>query len=601
MTQGTIVHTAKSHEAKNPLDGAPMSSIGGEQEGEDYHASLEEKRPYTPLGFSGQHYHLLNMSGEMVSLTPTQLDKLSVLASLVHGDIAWFKECYPSLDVRYEFDRVSAYNALMMECHAKGFFDPAQHKLRKTGIWRVGVGDGSKLLAHMGNHIYFNGARHPPGYQRDGAYYLISNTIPKMADSADAANIDDCRAFLKVVETWGFTDSQRGAQLWFGWAMMALYGGAPEWRVHAMISSENGSGKSWLARLLNAFLGGLGEFVNDATEAGIRQSTEGKSGAIIYDEMEGDGDSGGGSQRVVELIRRMSDGEGAVTSRGSAGGKSTKFVVQGVAYLAAILPPILEPQDMSRFITLHLGPLAKEDRGAQNEAAVEAMMAQLPALSPRFRRRAFDHWPHFLDSVEAYKDSFSRLGVRARDAKRFAFVLAGRDVGLYDEMLEGDYYDMEAELYLPLIKQSLSDGIDGEGAQCLSRLLQMPLSMLKLQDTRTIGEHISYALNDSKHSRDKLSRMGLRVISEYEARSKKALPPGLLVANSHPRLEEIFGGTKWANKQWRQALQHLPEAEPLGKTVAFAGEGERIRQKATFVPIDYLPMPEPEQDEHDPV
>ena len=587
MTEGSIAHGAKSHTARSPLDGPPMASTGETRE--DYTAELDEQCPFVPLGFSGQHYHVLDAAGELVSLTPTQLEKQSIQAALVHGDIEWFKTRFPPRDPRSDFDRQDSLNWIMMACGVHGYFDPTRHKLRKTGIWRIGSGEESRLLAHLGDHIYFDGNEREPGFQKEGAFYLISNAIPRMAPPKDAASVADCEDILDVVKTWTFKDAERGPYLWLGWMMAAQYGGAPEWRVHMMAGAENGSGKSTLAELLEGLLGGLGQFINEATEAGIRQSATGRSGAIIYDEVEGKED-GGSVGRIIELIRRMSGGSGAVTLRGSAGGKSSTFVVLGVAYLTAILPPMLEPQDRSRFVEIHLGALAKGKEGMKNEEKVNQMLARADKLSPRLRRRAFNNWGRFNDSIEAYRDAFSKLNIRARDAKRFATVLAGRDIALHDDMQTGDYYDREAALYRPLIDQSLSDGSDGEGAQCLSQILMMPMSMLRLTNTLTVGELIAFALGGDENHTKTLSRMGLRVISPYKAKVDD--PPGLVVANAHPRLEDIFAGTKWAKKQWQQALRYLDGAHALSKPKKFAGTLSRC----TFVPLDHLPEPQKPDD-----
>ena len=572
--------TALRESANNPLAGPPMASTEDERAG--FEANLEENCPFTPLGFSGQHYHLLNISGELVSLASHQLEKASTQASLVHGDIAWFVETYPTPDMRQQFNSAESRNAIMIACHAKGYFDPTQHKLRKTGVWRVGTGSTSRLLAHTGNSIYFEGRVHAPGFQKEGAYYLISAPIPKMADHKQAATVADCRAIYDAVRTWTFKEPDTGPDLWFGWLMAAMYGGAPDWRVHMMVAAERGSGKSWLVRLVDELLGGLAQFANDATEAGIRQAAEGRSGAILYDEAESD--EGGGVGRVVELIRRMSGGAGAVTLRGSAGGKSTTFVVAGVAYLTAILPPVLEPQDKSRFVQVNLGPLTKGKEGMQNELAVEKLFARTAELSPKLRRRTFENWDRFRNSLEAYRDAFAALDVGPRDSLRFSTVLAGRDIGLLDEMAESDYYEFEAQRFLPMIEQTLSDGEDGEGSQCLKQILATPLKKLRVDNTTNVGEQVAFALGGDAGANKLLCRLGLRVIPKY---NDKDDPPALLVANSHPTLEDIYHGSKWPGQQWVQALRYLEGARAFGKPVRFAG----VLQKSTYVPAHYLPDP----------
>jgi hypothetical protein len=86
----------------------------------------------------------------------------------------------------------------------------------------------------------------------------------------------------------------------------------------------------------------LGEFggsvLNDATEAGIRQSRNNQARPILIDEFEPDQSVRNGSKQdgMFALFRRMSGGEGGRVSRGGADHSAVSFRTLGAAYVTSI-------------------------------------------------------------------------------------------------------------------------------------------------------------------------------------------------------------------------------------------------------------------------
>jgi hypothetical protein len=110
------------------------------------------------------------------------------------------------------------------------------------------------------------------------------------------------------------------ADIFLGWVAAAILGGFPAWRSHLYVYGSRGSGKS---KLMEVAAGMLGEFggsvLNDATEAGIRQSRNNQARPILIDEFEPDQGVRNESKQdgMFALFRRMS-GERVVAFRAAA-------------------------------------------------------------------------------------------------------------------------------------------------------------------------------------------------------------------------------------------------------------------------------------------
>ena len=138
--------------------------------------------------------------------------------------------------------------------------------------------------------------------------------------------------------SWGWK-SKYDAVVFFGWIAAAYLGGFPSWRAHLYVHGSRDSGKSKLMELAASLLGDLaGDVVNDATEAGLRQSRNNQAGPVLIDEFEPDENARNGAKQdgMLGLFRRMSGGHGGRTSRGGADHSSVSFRLLGPAYVPSI-------------------------------------------------------------------------------------------------------------------------------------------------------------------------------------------------------------------------------------------------------------------------
>ncbi len=539
-----------------------------------------EKCPVKPLGeWQGTCFYT-SRSGELRQLRHREHRELEI-KGLCGGELGWLVDNfnkYRDGERTRKWDESTASTWLIKQCAKMGHYDP-QTIVRGPGVWQE---LDKKILVHCGNAIRTDGIWGPAGIVKNDILYPASPRIARPANKPCSS--EQARALLAAARCWKFK-AAGGADLWVGWIGSAMLGGAPIWRAHMFATGERGCGKSWLADLASAALGGAGHPpLNNFTEAYIRQALTSQSRAFILDESEDD-DSQGRIKAVIELIRHMSGGVGARVGRGSAGGQAQTFPITGCAYLSAVLHGQLKPQDKSRIITLTLEQLPGgiDQTGAHDRALAE--IEKIRVLSPRLWARALDGWPRFQDTFGAYRAGFMGLGCDPRQSDQAATIVAGRDLLLEDAAPDHDSVREIIEKYSYLVDVAAEDDDESEGKECLNQLYTATAEMWRGGDKRTVSQVIMEAMRpEGMVEREALGNIGLRI--ERQRHAGKAV---LLVATAHVGLGKIFEGTRWYNRGWTEALRYLDGVDAWPQPVRFTG----VLSRATAIPWDWLPREEP--------
>lgn len=534
--------------------------------------------PVKPLGHRAGMLYMLSPRGELRQASAHDIGKREFLLVLFGEEADWLVATFPAKkpDPKTggrQFDVHAVADYLIEGCARRGLFDD-ETRVRGVGTWRDFCGE---IIVHVGDAVLMDGRWYPAGHMDNRALYAAAPPIERPADEPADTSVGG--RLLDLVRLWTFADPL-GPELVVGFIGAALYGGAPDWRVHMLVSGEHGDGKTWLASTVHAALGDGAVGINDTTEAGLRQTFTGQARAFMIDEAEET--SGGAVQRVVELFRRASSGEGARSLRGSAGGRASHFTITGPAYMTAILPPVLKPQDRSRIVHLQLRTLPSGVRGAANADLVLEETKALAEASPALRRRAIDMWPSFRDSVHVYRYALRDAGADARDADRMATLLAGRDMLMSDEPVSEAVADEEARRFAAFVEVETDRSGESEGRECLDHLLTVPLDAWRSGERDSVGVLVSKALRaHGDEARRALLRFGVRVeVLDYVA-------TGITIANRHAGLAKLFEGTRWAGGAWQTALRYLEDAHSRGPD-KYLGTTTR----GVFVPVDHLPSDE---------
>lgn len=543
-----------------------------------------ESCPVKPLGKRGLTFWYFTPDGELVGLPAAQHNRRG-LTGLFAGDMAWCKTYFPSYDSSgkkkpgsWSEDALATW--LMSECRKVGLFDHAA-PVRWCGVWKTSK---NRLIVHCGDVLIDGASKQeiPAGECVDGVLYPSAPPIARPANVEAGTEVGE--RLLEGYKAWNFRDPL-AHELMVGFVGSAFLGGAPSWRSHILVRAEHGSGKTWLAEATAAALGSAAHPMhNNYTEAGLRQALSGEARTLVLDEAEST-DRDSGVCKVIELLRHMSSGAGSRAVRGSAIGKSQGFQVTGCAYLSAIIPPPLDPQDRSRITLIDLGRLKTGEEGSKSREKAETFMQWATKVSPELRARAIARWPLFQDCFSAYRNAFLDAQFTQRQADQFGTLLAGRDILLQDTAPDMDSAAAEVERFEHWLERLHEEEESGEGEQCLTHLYTSTIDAWRGGERRAISEVILKAMNIEKGHQDRrlLATIGMRLI-DY----KNPHQCWLCVANRHVELKRIFADTRWANGGWVAALRYCHNAKAWPVPLRFSG----ARIRATGIPAGSLPKEE---------
>jgi hypothetical protein len=581
--------------------------------------------PITVLGLWGDHYWFIDAVGQRVSRTPQQMLAKGPLMGLFHGNTAWPEVAAPVNDKEGQpilgavhFDRLGML--LMRACAARPLYNP-DTPLRGVGVWRV----GDTVLVHLGNRILDLGTGRAiaPGFSRGNAVWpawqarlpKASASAPELPPPAPASLGAELVRRLGLW-TWeavegpevrAVSGAPAAARILAGYVAAAMLGAAIPWRPHVLLVAQGGSGKTTLIEMIEPLL----PFVsasNDFTEAGLRQSLTGTSGALLLDEADATPETMERLQRVVDMLRRASGGKGARSVRGSAGGVSQTFEVTVSALLGSVHAPPLNPADASRFTRLDLlaprdgaTPLDKAELVGWAEMHGPALFARVLAGQARF------------DAVFA---AFRRAMITGpwasapRQADQLGTLLAGWWVLTQDGQPSPEAVEDAIEHLGDLLCTGGEQAHEQGPTQCLTHLLGASANVTIAGERVTLGYLVDEVRREEHAAQTDLRRLrdhGLAWVRLPPAEVERALStasldmyrepfahapteawikgPGLFVASSHVQLAHAFRGSTWEGGKWIDDLRRLPSAITPRTSIAV---GAATKWRGVWLPAPLL-------------
>jgi hypothetical protein len=180
----------------------------------------------------------------------------------------------------------------------------------------------------------------------------------------------------------------------------------------------------------------------------------------------------------------------------------------------------------------------------------------------------------------------------SRHALNMATLLGSAWTMLHGREIDEKSAEELVQEHLPFITE-LSEAHDQDDAsECWSALLEYPLP--GGSEGRLLGEVLSQIKEFSGPERNprKDGNSLLSLTMEIERLGMKWDAGGVIVANSHRALKEIFRGTQWEAGNWGDSLRRLPGATNT-KQKRFS---EDTRSLGTYIPATLIPdwdMPVP--------
>ena len=128
-------------------------------------------------------------------------------------------------------------DALLQASHKKGVFDPSHQRGR--GAWI----DAGRLVLHTGGHLIVDGEKIAiPEFNKRSRYvYELDKRLP--AIGKDALSDEDGQYIFDIATSFRWARQASGLLL-AGWAALAPFGGALQWRPHVWVTGGAGCGKA---------------------------------------------------------------------------------------------------------------------------------------------------------------------------------------------------------------------------------------------------------------------------------------------------------------------------------------------------------------------
>ncbi|MGN6124684.1 MAG: hypothetical protein ACTHOJ_17205 [Sphingomonas oligoaromativorans] len=619
-----------------PLLGAPDPFAPDDGSDDDDGAArpvLPKGSPVRALGMKQQTCYYLDVKGQLIALGPRDHGKNNILALFSPRTnlptVYWPRWSAPKTNPKtgevtkpseiIGFAQDDASEALIGACGDAGLFDPLG-RVRGRGAHQ---GRQRALVVHCGDKVLFNG-RKIDGSPRDPVWHdpdVIEGMVyPAFAPSPrphpDPVSVEIGEHLLATFCTWRWKRPILDPMLLLGWAGQSFICGALDWRTHVFITGGAGTGKSTLNgknALFDRLLGKGLLRTGSATEAAVRQLLGAQTIPVIFDEFEPSEFNAHKTKAMLELARVASSGDDM--HKGGMDHQAQQFVLQSAFQFSAILMPVMQPQDRSRFAVLELKPFPKRAAALDAEdddvpaSGIDLEALRLPEVGRKLQRRMIDGWPRFHETLRLYRRALERVGHSPRGQDTFGTLLACADLLLYDHLPDRELVDEWAQACAPDGLAEITNMV-AEHDSCLNHLATSMVQARGGDERSTIASWVEKAMADARAMdmgdpqagttwARNLEHLGLRLVSLRQTAKgwgTKAWRPGedafLAVAGDHVGLSALFRDTRWQNGAWSQALGRV-EVERLagGETVTdravtsvyvkFDGRGMR----ATCVPL----------------
>lgn len=558
---------------------------------------LPEDSPIVPLGVNGRVYYLLDAYRQLQEVPWKEMGRTTVIGLVGDRAHLFLEKHYPRKTQNrrtQEWETTGwrpeeAQMAIHNSCARLGIWSP-RTKVRGAGAW---AGKNGGLVIHCGDKVLVfaadGGRRDETAGVVDGFVYPSAPATLKPSRDRMLAGVGGpAMQLYRILCTWNWKRPEIDPVLMLGWICAAMIGGALKARPMIWIPGELGTGKSALQDLVKwVFLTTGLLSVADPTEAALAQTLGFSTMPAALDEQESTQDN----RKLLAILNlaRLAF-TGAVRSRGSQDHEARDFVVRSAFMFSSILPPPMDPQDVSRFAFLELLPLPK---GAKPPAIDEAMIGE---LGMALLRRMTDGWPRWAETLKAFRETLMESGNHsARGADLFGTLLAAAHLAMSDGPPSVEQLAKWAGL-MDATKLAELDGAMSDKQACLAYVSTKTLVDQHNRRERTIvawtARAAGLATDDDGSQLAEGERLHAnRVLALAGMVVRSAKENGLLylvVSNNHEGTARLFAGTKWGttagnNGTWRISLGRLD-----GAIENHQAKIEGRNQRTTWVPLCHL-------------
>ena len=562
-------------------DGEPRLIKPGKWVANDLGLPAEHECPVIILGKDGDGIWVIDVDGELRRIEATPFGQATI-QSLFGDRQMWLYWAFPRLkkqgtdengDDLYIVDTWRAElvrEVFWTAASRKGTWRP-EDRIRGRGTWRDA---GGRLIVHCGDALYWGGEFHPTG-EIDRTFYVAGSPCLRPWSEPVAEDFNPAGEVLEIFRAFNWSRPVIDPVMMLGLVGVLLTCAALPWRAHGLIRGPHGSGKSTLLSIVTDILGSIAIFSTDTTPAGIYQRMEHEARPVVLDELEANA-RGDRSREIIKLARAASSEEGQML-RGGSDHKGVSFALRSGFLMAAINPPILEPQDASRIIQLTLRPL---DRSRKAGAPT---IAQIDTVGRRLLRILADRWGEFDRLFMDYCEMLGEAGHDQRGQYTWGVPLTLAHLMLGDAGLEAAGLPMEdMRGWIALVGRDQVGDEHSEVANwrgAIRHLFGARIDVWRGGATTTVGRLIE-GLRDitadtySPHeTRKMLEDVGLGLKAKGAPKRGEAPAKGwkegadgwwLAVPSEGDQLGRLYENTAWGSQirakgGWAEAMRAAPE------------------------------------------
>lgn len=561
----------------------------------------DQAREWRPLGYDNNKFMLQTQQrGQVEIFDPDRLMGQKGCVN-IFGSVAHWGSQQGKPDGK-GVDWIQAGIQIMDSCHKLGVYDPK--RLRGRGIWidkaedgvdRAVMNAGSKLVVSRPNaetrEIPFVRFKSRWIYQK--SVDLILNIDDYNAQASD----DDGRMIRELCNKVRW-DAPIYGDLLAGWIATAVVCGGLQWRTHAWVTGNQGSGKSTIVNeIAGACLGDLAIYPMGATtEAGIRQLLRNDAMPVVFDEAEGDDklkqQNEARRKAVMDLMRQASsEGRGRIL-KGSANHSAQTFTMRSSFLMSSIGVGLKEAADLSRTAVLTIKPLDSYSYDERKKKEQEfkdflSLASEIPDDMPqRLVARQLHNLFTLRHNVEIFKETIAVMLANRRIGDQLGTLMAGCYSLYSTKRLDAK----QCEKYLNTVNLDEFLQVKSE-REDIALLHHIVGSMIRVETVhgaqdRTIGELliVCFTRDDTTEVRLKvaestLARYGMKIEREHGSVTGVWIGQSIQSMNRIMQTSVYFEG-------WAGVLLRHPYAKKSTDSVRFGGATSR----AIYLPKQEWPV-----------
>ena len=445
-------------------------------------------------------------------------------------------------------------NALFILARKRGLFKVSA--TRGYGAWR----EGNDFVFNLGDRLLVNGRSMPLDNKQTVENYVGGVALPYQDEFATDDQMSEWAESLKDCAF----ESPHAGRCFVGWLVVAILGGALDWRPHLWLIGPSASGKSWLLENVAKRL--LGEYLcitNNVSEAGLSRKLGNATMPVCIDEAEAET-----VEQIFIAMRNSATGFGSRLRASPGNGVTTdEFVLRSCFLASSITVPNMTQRDASRTVFVRLKRDDNPEEWPATESAITASLAG--GTARRIRNRIIYDMQAVVVGAQKIKRNLMRSGLSARVANQYGAILSGygyvtgADQGFVrEEWVDGISAEIEFtqatldfDTAMELLLQTKID-IGNKGEK--KSILQIYFPIATDPDYETV-------LTDDI---ERLMWMGIKLTADKHLR----------IAYNHPDLKRAFQKTKIGHVNLREVLIQggnavtFPGRKRFGKAILYCAE-----------------------------